>query len=63
MDKLIKGLKVIKANGGIWEDFIEDDNGLIEDNYELAMEALGWNPEHNSEKDFDDKMELLFDSI
>ena len=63
MDKLIKGLKAIKEKGGIWEDSIEDDNGLIDANYELAMNVLEWNPEKQSEKEFDDKMENLFYSL
>ncbi|WP_341323414.1 hypothetical protein NSQ62_08040 [Solibacillus sp. FSL H8-0523] len=64
LEKLTEGLKQIKKQGGQWFDFIEDEEGfLIFDNYELAMDALEWNPFIHTEKQFDDQMEKLFDSL
>ena len=63
MQALITGLKKIKEQGGKWIDFIENENGLIEKNYEIAMAALQWNPCLHSEKQFDDEMEKLFNSL
>lgn len=63
MDKLLEALRTIKNNNGQWIDFIEGDTGLIENNYESCMTVLNWHPEINSEKEFDNAMNLLFNSL
>jgi len=34
MNKLLEALRIIKNNNGQWIDFIQEENGLIEYNYE-----------------------------